>query len=176
MQICFDVFRAVVGSVAAGLVISGVVTKNSFEQLGVPNHPVGKPAGMGLFVAGWLLATYAFGSGRKTQGLGVVTAGACLSILGAVMYMKGQMGKGKAVGMIAPAVFALAWLVLGQVVAEGLPRWGQVLGVVATALVLGSMMGTLPMQRKAGVGDGPGMPMFTAAWALIVALNSVVRR
>ena len=92
------------------------------------------------------------------------------------MYMKGQMGARKAVGMIAPAVFALAWLVLGQVVAEGLPWWGQVVGVLATALVLGSMMGTLPMQRKAGVVDGPGMPMFTAAWALIVALNSVVRR
>ena len=35
-------------SIAACLVIFGVVTKNSFEQLGSPNHPIGKPVGMGM--------------------------------------------------------------------------------------------------------------------------------
>ena len=41
-------------SIAACLVIFGVVTKNSFEQLGFPNHPIGKPLGMGMFIMGWI--------------------------------------------------------------------------------------------------------------------------
>jgi hypothetical protein len=174
MKLCFDIYRIVVGAVAASLVVNGVVTKNTFEQIGAPNHPIGKPVGMALFVLGWLLSAYVFGIG-KSASLRFGAAGASLSILGAVMWMKEQMSKGEKPGMVAPAMFAIGWLALGLISAAGLPVWGQVLGVIAAALVLGSMMGTLPLQRKMGVVDGPGMPMFTMAWVLIVGLNALGR-
>jgi hypothetical protein len=173
--LCFDVYRLVVSAVAAALVINGVVTKNSFEQIGAPNHPVGKPVGMAMFVAGWLIAAYAFGLAKKSPAMRVGAAGASLSILAAVMWMKEQMSKGKKPGMVAPAMFVLGWLALGLIAAAGLPMWGQVLGVGAAGLVVGSMMGVLPFQRKKGIVDGPGMPMFTLAWVLIVGLNAMSR-
>ncbi len=174
MLLCFDVFRVVIGVVAAMLVVSGVVTKNTFEQIGAPNHPVGKPVGMAMFVLGWLLSAYVFGVG-KGMALRLGAAGASLSILAAVMWMKEQMSKGKSAGMVAPAMFAVGWLALGSIAAAGLPWWGQALGVLAAVLVLGSMMGALPLQRKMGVVDGPGLPMFTTAWAVIVGLNALRR-
>ncbi len=174
-MLCFDTFRLVLGVVAAVLVVSGVVTKNSFEQIGAPNHPVGKPAGMAMFVLGWLLSAYVFGVGKGSRGLRFGAAGASLSILGAVMWMKEQMAKGKSAGMVAPAMFVVGWLALGLIASAGLPWWGQALGVGAAALVVGSMMGALPLQRKMGVVDGPGMPMFATAWAAMVGLNAMVR-
>jgi len=175
MLLCFDVARAVIGAIAATLVIGGVVTKNSFEQLGVPNHPVGKPTGMALFIVGWLLAAYILSSGRTTTLAKAAVVLSCLGILGSVLRMKAVMSKGGKPNMIFPLIFALSWVVLSVLSAQGLPLWGQAAGVAAAALVLGSMMGLLPKQRKHAVVDGPGMPMFTGAWVIVVALNALKR-
>jgi hypothetical protein len=173
MLLCFDTFRLVVGALAAMLVVNGVVIKNTFEQMGAPNHWVGKPMGMGMFALGWLIAAYVFGLGKGSVALRFGAAGASLSILAAVMWMK-EKGESSA-GMMALTMFAVSWLVLGVIAAGGLPWWGQALGVLAALLVIGSMMAALPLQRRMGVVDGPGMPMFTTAWVIIVGLNAMVR-
>ena len=54
-------------SIAACLVIFGVVTKNSFEQLGSPNHPIGKPVGMGMFIMGWVYTAYILSIGKPNK-------------------------------------------------------------------------------------------------------------
>ena len=45
-------------SIASLMVIYGVIIKNSFEQLGIPDHPIGKSVGMGLFIFGWVYTAY----------------------------------------------------------------------------------------------------------------------
>lgn len=43
------------------------------------------------------------------------------------------------------------------------------------ALVIGSMMWTLPTQRKLCVVDGPGMPMFVLAWMIYIFMHATRR-
>jgi hypothetical protein len=143
--------------------------KNSFEQLKMPEHPIGKPLGVALITLGWLYTAYILSVGRKNK-MGLVLPS--LAILGSVMVMKQFMTKGKMPPMAFPAIFAIAWIVLGWNVGGHLTGWMKYLGLVASALVIGSMMGLLPMQRKAGVVDGPGMPMFVLAWVIITLLNA----
>ena len=82
--------------------------------------------------------------------------------------------------MVYPALVAGGWVALAYALcqqrsflnprAPTMPttvRCGLSFG--ATALVLASMMVVLPQQRKMKIVDGPGMVMFTAGWALVVA-------
>jgi hypothetical protein len=156
-------------SAAALLVISGVVTKNTFEQLGNSNHPVGKPLGMILFTLGWIYTAYALSYGKSKKYLYV---GPCLGILGAVMLMKKYMADKKPVPKVFPIVFAISWVVLGFLTSNHLSGAMKYSGLVASAAVLMSMMWVLPWQRTKKIVDGPGMPLFTAAWALLIGLNS----
>jgi hypothetical protein len=161
-------------SVASLMVLSGVVVKNSLEQMGQPNHSVGKPLGMVLFGLGWLLVARALSSGRRNKMKTVVP---CLLILASVVMMKEKVKLPKVVpGMIRkvllPLVFAGAWVVLGLNVSKHLPGNKKYYGLAASAAVLVSMMYALPLQRKKCVVDGPGMPLFTLAWVIVSVLNS----
>jgi hypothetical protein len=163
---------------ASLLVIFGVVTKNSFEQMGQPDHPIAQPIGMTLFVIGWLYVAYVLSIG-KNKALFFIPA---LLILGSVLMMKKhmndnqqseeQIGAPVEVPMVYPATFALAWLVLGFAVGNHLSGAMKYLGLLATLFVLVSMMNMLPYQRENCVVDGPGMPLFVIAWGIIVFLNA----
>lgn len=162
-------------TLASLLVIFGVVTKNSFEQLGQPEHPIAQPVGLTLFVVGWLYVAYILSVG-KNKALFFIPA---LLILGSVLMMKQHMKKNKEseeevveMPMIYPAVFALSWLVIGFAVGNHLSGAMKYLGLLATVFVLVSMMNMLPYQRENCVVDGPGMPLFVIAWGLIVFLNA----
>jgi hypothetical protein len=156
-------------SLAAALVTFGVVTKNSIEQLGMPNHSVGKPVGMAMFLIGWVVAAYAFSLGKPNKYLfAIVSAG----IAASVMMMKMYMEKKKTPPAAFPAIFALSWILLGFLSSNHLSGLYKYSGLVASALVIASMMNLLPMQRKKCVVDGPGMPMFVIAWMILIGANS----
>ncbi|GAG91878.1 unnamed protein product, partial [marine sediment metagenome] len=144
-------------SYAAILVIFGVVIKNSFEQMKMPNHPVGKPLGMALFTLGWIYTAYILSYKRKNKALFVLSS---LGVLVAVMAMKEYMSKKKAVPMFFPILFAVSWIALGYGVGQQLTGNMKHFGLLASLLVLISMMRMLPTQRAGCIVDGPGMPLF----------------
>lgn len=150
-------------------VIFGVVIKNSIEQLKIPNHPIGKPVGMGLFVAGWLYVAYVFSLRRRNKMWIVLPS---FAILGAVMMMKQAMMKGNNPHPIFPAIFAISWLIFGFTTGSHLSGNIKYFGLVASILIMFSMMILLPKQREQCVVDGPGMPFFVIGWGILIYLNS----
>ena len=152
-------------AIAATLVIFGVVTKNSLEQFGLPNHPIGKPVGMGMFIIGWIYTAYILSINKPNKLLFILSSA---GILFSVMMMKTYMVK----KLSPPMIFALSWIILGFGVGNHLSGNEKYVGLLASLLVLLSMMKILPFQRKNNIVDGPGMPMFVIAWFIIVILNS----
>lgn len=157
-------------SLSALMVIGGVIMKNSGAKLGLKDHKVVKPLSMFLFIGGWLYAAYALSLGRRDR---LATVMASLAIVASVTFMKTCMDQGNEPGKALPGIFALAWIVLGYAVSEHLPGTAKYYGLVASALVLHSMMVALPYERKQCLVDGPGMPMFVVAWGIIIVLNSM---
>lgn len=75
------------------MVIVGVIIKNTFEQLGQPNHQIAKPLGMGLFVLGWLATGYNFSLNQSESLHYKLVWGSCMAIVIAVIMMKKAMVK-----------------------------------------------------------------------------------
>jgi hypothetical protein len=155
-------------SVAALLVIFGVIVKNSSEQMKMANHPIAKPLGMGLFILGWIYTAYVLSLYKQNKLVFIVP---CLAIAGSVFMMKHHMAKKEPPPMVYPIIFILSWLALGFNVGNHLTGKMKYLGLLASVLVLISMLKLLPAQRKDCIVDGPGMPLFVIAWAIIVFLN-----
>ena len=156
-------------SIAAGLVVFGVVTKNSFEQLGFPNHPIGKPLGMGMFIMGWIYIAYILSMNKPNKLLFILPS---IAIVIAVMMMKTYMVKKQDPPMIFPLIFAISWIILGLNVGNHLSGNQKYIGLFASLLVLVSMMKILPFQRKNDIVDGPGQPLSVIAWVIFIILNS----
>ena len=91
---------------------------------------------------------------------------ASASILTSVMMIKQHMKNKEDVPIYYPILFSAGWLLLGWSLSD------RVMGLAASALVIGSMLFVLPWQRKQGIVDGPGMPMLVMAWIIIIYLNS----
>jgi hypothetical protein len=157
-------------STAAAMVIFGVVTKNTLEQLGFPNHVPGKMIGMGLFIIGWILTAYALSNGKDNKLMYYIPSAL---IVGTVMMMKKSMAEGKKPPIIFPILFAGAWLMLGYYATNHLPNEWKYIGLLASGFVLLSMLITLPWQRENNIVDGPGMPLFIIAWGILVIANSL---
>ena len=155
--------------IAACLVIFGVVTKNSFEQLGFPNHPIGKPIGMGMFIMGWIYTAYILSINKPNKLMFILPSAL---IVMSVMMMKQYMVKKQNPPMVFPAIFALSWIILGLNAGNHLVGNQKYLGLFASFLVLLSMMVILPFQRKNKIIDGPGLPLFVIAWVILIILNS----
>ena len=156
-------------SIAACLVIFGVVTKNSFEQLGFPNHPIGKPLGMGMFIMGWIYIAYILSINKPNKHAFILPSAL---IVMSVMMMKQYMVKKQNPPMVFPAIFALSWIILGLNAGNHLVGNQKYLGLFASFLVLLSMMQILPYQRTHNIVDGPGQPLFVIAWGILIMLNS----
>lgn len=154
------------GVLAGMLITFGVVAKNTSEQAsslpyGLKNIlPV---LGMIMFVGGWALEAYTLGEGKPMKDkLKFIIPSAVIVVV--VMLMKKMMKAGKN-PMPLPIIFAVSWLLLGFFVQ---PMYGT----LAAVFVLLSMLISLPWQRKSGVIDGPGMPLFVIAWFMLAFLNA----
>lgn len=154
-------------SIAALLVVFGVVTKNSSGQLG--GSKIGNIMGMMMFVLGWVLTAYMLSVNKDSKALFVLGAA---GIVMAAMAMKSYK---KDVPMFLPIIFSVCWLLLGFLTSNHLKGMYKYSGLIASLLVLVSMMVALPMQRKKNIVDGPGMPLFVIAWFILVVANSSLR-
>lgn len=157
--------------IAGGLVQLGVAAKNSSEQAsGLP----GALPNLGklLFVGGWILTAYAI-AGMKRNRKSLLAYGGAVTVLVVVMQMKKLMAEKKKIGAHLPLGFIAGWMMVAYSIAgTSFGRRGQ-LAYAAVGLVLLSMMGVLPWQRKNCAVDGPGMNMFNMAWVLLAAANSL---
>jgi len=163
-------------SFAALLVISGVIVKNTYEQMGQKDNTAAKWTGMALFLVGWAKIAYLCAVDnnhkfRKWEGCFVVVAVAM--IIAAVMMMKQKMTAGEDVPMYLPSMFAVGWVALGYFAAPRGKLRNQLIGVMAGVLVSVSMLWVLPWQRKEGIIDGPGMPLFVLGWMFLILANSM---
>jgi len=152
------------------MVISGVVIKNSEEQLEKPPSIIG-PA---VFLMGWLVFAYAVAHNAVHYGMEGVNAllpyGAASVIALSVLAMKAKMA-GKSVPLpqwVLQGGFIFGWLLLAFSIGRH-----QDIAFVSALLVFLSMMVVLPKQRALNLVDGPGMPLFTAAWAGMVYANAL---
>lgn len=156
------------------LVTSGVVAKNTAEQLDEEDGIIAKYVGPTSFVLGWIIVAYSL---SMTNARGYLAAlnlnrrtiqifASAAAIVVSVFMMKRMAKAGITPPAIYPAMFAGGWLLLGYSV-------GNYYGMAAALLVLFSMMGVLPWQRQNCVVDGPGMPMFAIAWVVLAVGNSL---
>ena len=171
-----------ISSLGAAGVISGVVLKNSMEQLGKKSKFIG-PA---LFIGGWLVFLYAIikdglGMNAKT----IQAALAVAMIVGSAFYMKNKMAKKETPEWYIAILFPIGWTLLAYTIGLGgldeimnldmdkVFNMKSLLSLGAAGAVLLSMMWALPWQRKKCIVDGPGMPLFTTAWAMLIVANSL---
>jgi membrane-associated HD superfamily phosphohydrolase len=162
-------------TIAALLVIFGVIVKNSFEQLNKNNHPWGKlisgqHLGKILFISGWLYTAFILSKNKKNSHILSLSS---LAILIVVMIMKYLMNNNKNVPFYLPLIFAFSWLILGYNVGSHFNGLLKYSGLISSILVILSMMVTLPFQRMFNIVDGPGMPLFIFAWVIIIFINSM---
>ncbi len=148
------------------LVVAGVVVKNSEEQLGRPPSLLGPT----MFVFGWGLIAFAVSNNKSNKGKVAwrvfLPYLAAAVIVGAAMAMKQKMRKSGMVPLVLPVLFVAGWLLF----AFSLNR-NRLLAFGSAGLVFLSMLLFLPLQRKNGVVDGPGMVLFTLAWVGLVQAN-----
>lgn len=171
MSISLDTDKLCTVLAGAALVIIGVHLKNGREQAGddVPMFGLGTAA----FVTGWAIVAYGLG-------LSPVAIAGSAAIVGAVMAMKGGKKMPDSIlGTIAPfagPLFIGGWLAVAYAAAGesyDLSSNRVMLAAAAFAGVMLSMLKILPEERKAKITDTLGMPIFTAAWFLLAAANSL---
>lgn len=172
MSATFDQYKFKYTTLAATLILSGVVFKNSYEQLGEPEHFLSTTAGPAAFVGGWALLAYALSMNAQQkfeykQPYDLRFFACAIAIVGTVFWIKMKKKEKQDPGMIK-YLFVIGWLALGYFMPD------RNLGLFAAALVIASMVMVLPWQRKHAVVDGFGMPMFTAAWGIIIYIASHV--
>lgn len=162
-------------ALGATSIVSGVVIKNTYEQLGDANNEIAMPLSIALFIIGWVITAYNTAHGRPTVYASLCTV-ASIGILGVVMYMKYLLKHKKVVPLIFPITFGILWVVLGYSVASHLHQLNyKILGILSGVIVILSTFLVLPWQRNKGVVDGAGMPLFVLAWGIICYLNSLYR-
>jgi hypothetical protein len=159
---------------AALMVIGGVSAKNSADQLPIEYKDTLNKVGMGLFVGGWIFAAYVLSKHKASKIQHILP---CVGVLISVMMMKEKKMMKKYMPFTMPAnvlpgLFIVSWLVLGYNVGDRFQGLTKYAGLIATALVIASMMKVLPYQREHDNVDGIGSYMFMFAWAIIVMLNS----
>lgn len=161
---------------AAAMIIAGVVMKNGVSQYMAPGAEAkwATWVGSALFLGGWALIgyfVYQFGGSVPAIAAALIVASVMI-----MMYIKTWDTTPKW-AIVAPIVFAGAWLALGWGV--GRVRGSTLsygLGIGAAVAVILAMLWLLPWQRDTkthpAIVDGPGMPLFTlgfVALALVVA-------
>ena len=170
MSVTFDLQKFKYTTLASTLILSGVVFKNTYKQLGNPEHFLGSTVGPAAFIGGWALLAYSFSMNDQqkfvyTEPWDLRFFASAAAIVAAVMIIKKSEKEKKDPGMMK-YLFLIGWLALGYFMPD------QKLGLAAALLVIGSTNFVLPWQRTNNVVDGFGMPMFTLAWVLIIYINS----
>lgn len=156
-------------SIAAAMVVAGVIMKNTCEQMGQP-FVIGKQAGMALAAVGWLLLASVLATDRRLfSRLAVYLA--ALAVLYAVAVACMAKGEGRPVSEFIVYLFIGAWVVLGLILSSHFKGIYRFSGLLAASLLIGSIS-TLEWQRDLCLVEGPALPMFVVAFFVIILANS----
>jgi hypothetical protein len=152
------------------IVFIAVILKNGGEQMGMKNHPVSSIVGRVLFVIGWGLLAYSIVGKPSGKTKSVLAYGGALGVVIAVMGMKMLSGDIK---KMFGLLFIVSWIAFASSVGMDKSKKSKMISMVALGSVLGSMVFILPQQRKLGIVDGPGMPLFATSFVLLAIANSM---
>lgn len=172
--LCVDQKKAESAALGAMGVIAGVITKKTFEQMNQSDHIVSTLAGPALFLAGWVQTAKVLAE-KDEQGNIMKTPrtymaiGACSAIAVAVMTIKRSSVEGVPAPDFAAPLFMAGWVMIGYLSSDN--NQNKIAYLIPTLVIL-SMKFILPWQRANGIVDGPGLPLFIAAWILFVYLQS----
>ena len=170
-------------TLGAIMVISGVVVKNSHEQMKKTDVMI-PMIGMGLFLVGWVVTV--FSGSLNNIGEPMLSVRTIMSIISvimivlSVMVMKGKIQLPETIPkFVFPGMFILGWIGFGY--SLGLKHESNLLefnrktmiGITGASMIIVSMLMSLPWQRKNNIVDGPGMPLFVAGWGSIIMGNSM---
>lgn len=181
MPLCVNEKKFWMLMIPAIAVMAGVMFKNGGGPKQANIGKWSKMLGLILFIAGWLGVAYAVslnGSSRFKSGmkmwLPVLAAiGVLVTVLVMMPTMEKHGGKLPTWAMILPVLFAGFWILLGWSVAMGKGSKALYFGLAASALVLLSMLISLPWQRKNCAVDMPGMALFALGWVALSVANAM---
>ena len=168
--------------VPALAIMAGVMLKNGGGPKQANLGKWSKTLGMVLFIGGWLIVAYAvslnskgsrFKSGMKMWLPVLASLGVLVTVMIMMSIKEKHGGKMPTWAMILPVLFAALWILLGWSVAMGKGNIAIYLGLGAAALVLLSMLVSLPWQRKNGMIDGPGIGLFALGWVALSVANAL---
>jgi len=178
-------------AISAACITLGVNAKNSFKFLkqdGQVSMDLSQHwstiLGMILFVGGWAGIWWTTTSANSDAG-GFNTLLITLAVVGIIAAVMVQNFAPAPIPIVMLIGFIGGWLLLGFSAGQG-RNSSKLLTIPAALLVLASMTTILPLQRgdtrmgtswtvpSAKIVDGPGYPMFMAAWALLALSNARV--
>ncbi len=168
MSIKLDQKKLLLTGLGALAVITGVILKNSAEQLKQPESIYGTWLGPAIFIGGWALVAYSISGNRFDPFVWLPVIG----IVAAVMMMMMARKKKQTPSMIWGILFIVGWLAFAYGVGKG-NNIKLFLTFGSTMLVFASMLYFLPKQREKCVVDGPGFTLFTLAWVGIAIANAM---
>lgn len=185
-------------NVAEGLGLAEA-TANAQAELSTLPHPFERPTTY-IFGLGWLLVAYGMSIRGNNLLYGFNRKG-LFALIGALMVMGGVLTKHVAEHeegvtleqlpdddyrkYLVPVLFVGGWLLVAWLSSLrshsriGYKQLGKFRGklgmsMLGVALVLGSMMGVLPVEREANVTDSFGSYMFALGWVAVSTANSMV--
>ena len=154
---------------AVSMILMGVIITDSITHSKIKNDNL-RTFGKLLFVVGWLYTAYVLSKKRSGRAEKLKVILPSLGVLIAASVAQMAMISGKKPPMWAKMLFVGSWVTLGWFVSDKHKGMYRYSGLLAAFLVIGSMTYFLPIQRKMGIADGPGMPMFTLAWVIIAMI------
>lgn len=178
MSLVLSRIKFILSAIGALLVVLGMVLKNSTEQIGDKNHPIGRIFGSAAFVGGWILVAYSVAIDNK--GLLVLDLKTLLTVISVVtiimtaQQIKETMEQSQTVPVEYSILFSAAWLLLGYTVGMLKGGFYSKMGLFGSLIILISLFMSLPLQRKHCIVDGPGMPMLTVGWSALIFANALV--
>ena len=155
-----------------GLIVQlAVATKNTLEQAKMDKPDI-EMAGKGAFVLGWAIVAYSIATPNLISLKSLIAFSGAGAIVATVFYVKEMKKAGKEPNKYIKMLFPAGWILIMMaiIIQKGKNRF---LSLLATVLVLASMIVVLPKQRELCIVDGPGMNMFVNAWWLLAISNGV---
>ncbi len=162
--------------IAVLLIIFGVVIENSHDQV-KKRFKYGDKFGLVLFILGWATLAYIIGKHLPKHKIHIYIS--CATIALSAISMKIMMKQiKKKIPLVLPALFIIGWLVFGWMMAQDRPYnslypYMKYIGFVPALIVLIVMLFIMPRQRTECNVDGPGLPLFTIALAMVVVVTNL---
>lgn len=122
--------------------------------------------GFTLFIGGWLMVIYWFYQTIPDKAIYFIPAIISIVVSSLVIRFT-NLNSIPFYGLYMVGWATFGWVISSHI--DGSDRW---IGPWASVLAIISMVGLMPWQRANSIVDGLGLPMYTAAWALVSIVHA----